>query len=954
VTDSDDVAPTLPAPAGDAAMLSRGDSLDHFIVVDQLGRGGMGVVFAAYDPDLHRKVAIKLLPLDADESGDRATSRLFREAQAMAKLAHPNVATVYEVGVVDDQVFIAMELVDGVTLERWLADTEPSIDETVRVFLAAGRGLAAAHDAGLVHRDFKPSNVMIAKSGRVVVLDFGLARPAPGGAADDDELSDIRGDTTTALDVALTRAGQVVGTPAYMSPEQYLGQAVDERSDQFSFCVSLYEALYSERPFGGATIAELSSEIVEGRVRKPPTDRDVPARVRRVIERGLQRSRKERYESMGSLLLELAPTPPAAPIRLAVAIGVIALAALVAVLVVVQRSKQDGRCAAAETHLAGVWDDDRKAAVLAAFEATGREYAGPTFDAVAVHLDSYAADWVDMRTEACEATSVRGEQSQQLLDLRMQCLDRRLNVLAALTDVFSNAPRGEIVDGALEAVGALADLDACADREALTAVLAPPDDPDIRERVAAIRAIVDEATAANQAGESKRAVALLESAPSRADATGYAPVQAEVQLALGTAYDYLDDFAASEPALRAAARAAAAGRQDDVAARSWTALLGVLSATARYDEAIVLIPVAEAALDRAEAGVQLRARYYDLVGLVYSRSGDYKVAKTWHDRALALVEKEFGERTLEFTKALNHAALIRWRLGELEDAKAMFERQIEIQNEILQPNHPSIAVTLNNLGLVIGRMGKGEDALGYYERAIEIITAVLGEGHLRLANPHENYGVYYTNSGDFELARVHHQKALDVRIENLGEDHPDVAHSLEGLGSVAWYEGKLDVATPYYERSRAIRKAALPPDHPFIAQSTNNLAGLLAMQGKCDEALPLFREALAMREAKLGPDHPDVANSLNDVGNCLLDTKVYDQAAKELERALAIRRDRKVRPVLVADTEMLLGMTLWELGDRARAKSLVKSARAMYLAAKNPKTTYIDQLDGWMRGKGLL
>ena len=226
-----------------AADVVRGSSLGRYIVLDRVGEGGMGIVYTAYDPELNRRVAIKLVRAVASKSTsakDRQ-ARLLREAQAMARLSHPNVIAVHDVGTYGEQVFIAMELVDGTTLKEWLKQARRSWREIVEVFLAAGKGLAAAHAAGLVHRDFKPSNVLVGKDGRVRVMDFGVARPV--STADDK----VPGESPFAeVDVALTRVGSVVGTPRYMAPEQRGGQPVDPRSDQFSFCASLYEALYGE------------------------------------------------------------------------------------------------------------------------------------------------------------------------------------------------------------------------------------------------------------------------------------------------------------------------------------------------------------------------------------------------------------------------------------------------------------------------------------------------------------------------------------------------------------------------------------------------------------------------------------------------------------------------------------------------------------------------------------
>ncbi|MCA9705883.1 MAG: serine/threonine protein kinase, partial [Myxococcales bacterium] len=289
---------TLPMRMEDAeAPVSRprrGEVLGRYVVLDVLGEGGMGVVYAAYDPELDRKVALKLVkyaPISGEDTAGR--SRLMREAQALARLTHPNVVAVYDVGMLEHSVFVAMEFVEGRTVAQWIerrhAERPPSWREVLSVMVPAGRGLEQAHAAGIVHRDFKPENVMLADSGRVVVLDFGLARATEGGPPSLGEV-DVSLTSSRSAGVMLDRltaTGSVMGTPAYMSPEQIGAGTSDEASDQFSYCVSLYHALYGSRPFAGRTLPELSDALLAGTVEAAPKGSKVPAWLRRVVLRGL-------------------------------------------------------------------------------------------------------------------------------------------------------------------------------------------------------------------------------------------------------------------------------------------------------------------------------------------------------------------------------------------------------------------------------------------------------------------------------------------------------------------------------------------------------------------------------------------------------------------------------------------------------------------------------------------
>ena len=278
--------------------LVRGDAVGRFVVIDRVGAGGLGEVFLAYDPELDRRIAIKLLRA-ATAVHEELHARLVREARAMAKLAHPNVVHVYDVGRQDGRVFIAMEYVEGPTLRTWVDDAARGWTEVRDLFVQAGEGLQAAHDRGIVHRDFKPSNVLIGEEGRARVVDFGLAA-APEGESRPAELKSSAG-----ADEDLTLTGTILGTPAYMAPEQHRAGTVDARADQFAFCVALFEALYGVRPFGGKDLAslehaKLSAEIQEARRRDRP-----PPWLRKVVMRGLSPEPEDRYASMTDLLLDL-------------------------------------------------------------------------------------------------------------------------------------------------------------------------------------------------------------------------------------------------------------------------------------------------------------------------------------------------------------------------------------------------------------------------------------------------------------------------------------------------------------------------------------------------------------------------------------------------------------------------------------------------------------------------
>jgi len=357
---------TAAAPADDLgpeADIAPGTQLGRYVIVEKLGAGGMGVVYAAEDPLLDRKVAVKLLRggWSSGRAVDEGRARLLREAQIMARLSSAQIVTVLDVGSWRGRDFVAMELVDGTTLKGWLRARPRSIEEILSALGDAGRGLSVAHDAGLVHRDFKPDNVLVSRTGRVLVTDFGLARAA--GDPSDESTAGRRQPSS----VVETQTGAVVGTPAYMAPEQIEGGAVDARSDQFSFCVTAFEALTGTRPFAAPTLLGLLGEIRAGRIGRG--ERPLSPSLRRVLVRGLQCQPEHRYPSIAALLGELERLRPTRRRRRRlVAAATVAALGLVASAAWVQSVRQ--RCGGAEAKWGRVWNAAQQQLAHERFSAT--------------------------------------------------------------------------------------------------------------------------------------------------------------------------------------------------------------------------------------------------------------------------------------------------------------------------------------------------------------------------------------------------------------------------------------------------------------------------------------------------------------------------------------------------------------------------------------------------------
>ncbi|MCX4244543.1 serine/threonine-protein kinase [Paraliomyxa miuraensis] len=766
----------------------------RYVILGTLGRGGMGTVLEAFDPTLDRRVALKLLHRDLAKHD---TQRLVREAQALARLSHPNVVQVYEVGELGGQTFVAMELVPGKTLHAWATrEPRPGWRACVEVYLQAGAGLAAAHAKGLVHRDFKPSNAIIDDEGHVRVLDFGLARRTDdsesGETSTDQPLAPERTEDT-ALDLRITATGAVLGTPAYMSPEQRRGRRVDARSDQFSFCVALYEAIHGERPHHQA-------QADDGRRRPlaidpPPSGGAVPAKLRRALLRGLCSDPSMRWPSMPLLLEELRrQVVPRARARLVVGLALgLALASTAVGLGATYHAMEVGaRCAGAADQLAGIWDDARKQALEQAMLGTGVPYAGDAWTRVEARLDAYSAAWEAKHEAVCEATRVREEQTEDVMSLRMGCLSSRRIALRAVVGVLEAADAGR-VGKAMDLVDGLPSLTSCDDVEALEqrrADLPPPRDPRVATAVDEALARLAEADALAQAGDAAGSEAVADAVVTKADALGYGPLRADALRWRGRARKDGGDFVRAEQDLEQAYLLALEHRHDEVALAATTSLIVVVGdEQARFDE-----------------------------------------GQRWGRVAMALSRRP-GGAALPESNVLVNLGVILVRHGEPRRALELYERALAIKEANHTPRHRDIALLLHQIGIVLDDLGRPDEALDHLRRALEIRREALGDEHPEIANSLDTIGVVIATQGHVTEGLQYFRQALATREEALGPDHPDVATSLNNIGVALTDLGRPVEALAAFERALPIERAALGPDHPDVGTLLLSMAELALHEG---------------------------------------------------------------------------------------------------------------------------
>ncbi|HTJ44712.1 MAG TPA: serine/threonine-protein kinase [Kofleriaceae bacterium] len=891
------VAGDAPAAREDSA-LGRGDAVGRYTILEPLGAGGMGVVYAAYDPQLDRKVAIKLLHRRGRAGG---TSRLLREAQAMAKLSHPNVVAVLDVGTRGEQVFVAMEYVAGTTMTAWLVDRR-SWREIVDAFVAAGRGLAAAHRVGLLHRDIKPDNILVGDDGRVRVADFGLAR-----AATDSTISNVSDPTdvtaptappVSALASDLTQTGAMLGTPAYMAPEQYRGEA-SEHADQFSFCVALYEGLYGARPFAGASAEELLGAIVDGRIAEP-TGANVPPWVRRVIVRGLAAEPSARWPSMDALLAELARDPTRTRTRVIAAIAAAIVIGGGGVLLAMRGGgARSSACAGAGDQLRGIWDDPHRMAVRGAFLATKAPFALDTWTAVEVELDRYARAWSDARVAACVAT----ERAEPTAALRTSCLERRKHALAEQIDLFAHADLS-ILKRAAIAAHRLATVESCDDPRQLAA--AGLDDERTRALAEPLWAQLDEADPQINAGRIADAKAKAEAVATRAREAGLPRVEGEAQLLLGRALVSLGDAPGAERAYFAAARATLAGADDLRAIDAWRNLAFVVGyLEQRHDEGRRDAELASAALERIGGDERRRADLDELLGTLAWVDGDYAEARRRHEASLAAREKLLGPDNIDVATALVNLAIVEKADGHYEVAAGDATRAIEIMQHALGADHPQLAGAYSNLGNIYGAQGDAAKALEWQRRAAAVAEKSLPPDSTDLAFYLTNLGAALSNAGKDDDALPVYQRALAIQERALG-DHADVALTLSNIALIDQARGRTAEARAGFERALAIAEKAYGPSHPAVADYLDELGDALHVAHDDAGALARYQRALAIREAAVGKDNPQVASSLVGLGKALVGLGRARDAIAPLERAVALREQTSGDPADLADARAAL------------------------------------------------
>ena len=819
-----------PLAAVSRAPLERGATVGRYIILGVLGRGGMGIVYKAFDPELDRTIALKLVGvggLRADP--DDARNRLLREAKTLARLSHPNVVVVHDVGAFGDDLFVAMEYVAGTTLRQWLRERPRKPREILGVFVEAGTGLAAAHRLGIVHRDFKPENVMVEDDARVRVLDFGLARSLEHIMPRPSLPSIVAARTkATAIDAhsELTRDGAIVGTPPYMAPEQDAGGEIDARSDQFSFCAALFEALYGVRPFDGTTYAEIAERRIKGEVRTPPATRAVPTRARRALLKGLRPSPGERHASMEALLVELGAHRWSNRTRIATAL--LAVTAVTAGGVAVWFATHspptiEESCEAAVAEVGRVWNDKRRDELVQRMVDAKIPDARGFAARVATRIDSWTSEWTTRRQALCEQAMRSDTDQSQDLAQQVSCLRRRLGNLDAVVSVVTHTTVPQIASSADEVIATAPRPSTCDSFERTTI------DDDMRSRWAPVLQGIIAARVALAGGHLDEA----ERTARETVATARTISEREaLGAALGTLGEVLGRRGKHEEArttLLEAIRVASVVREHGIVADAWLAILGL--AFDGYDKEIEsAIFAAEVAVQNVPKDEPAHCHLAYKVGTIRASTGVFDAAIPLLEGAIACW-KQISETKHKHDIAAteNTLGLIHSSRAEWNEAKRSLERALATWETIGRP-HPNIVTALGSLGEIALAQGDLVTAERLLRRAVEVAKSAGSEGETAIgdAEGHLAYLLVRMKRCDEALpllasARTHHAAIH-------GEESSKVAGVMLGQAMCELEAGHPAKAIEILERAKPIADAK-PSSISQIALTDFTLARALLVSG---------------------------------------------------------------------------------------------------------------------------
>ncbi|MDB4963998.1 MAG: serine/threonine kinase family protein [Myxococcales bacterium] len=907
-----DVTPTLDLGPNRPVSGYIGRRLGRYQVRRLLGAGGMGQVYEAYDAELDRAIALKLIRPELAGAGGTITERLVRESRMMAKLVHPAVITVFDVGRVDDVVFIAMELISGETLGAHLARKKPAWRDILDLFVRAGRGLAAAHARGIVHRDFKPENVLVEiardRVERVVVTDFGIARAIV-------EADDPDGTRRRSGPIELTATGAMIGTPAYMPPEQLAGEPVDQRADVFAFAVSVWEALFGQRPFPGRTIDELSAAMLAAPRR--PSRTQVPARVIRALERALAPTPAARTPDLSMLLGALAPARSPARWIAPILVAAITGGAVVAGVRLVATDAPSAPCAAALAGLDAAYAPSHRWALAATLGVTPA-----LLDKVQQKLDRVTAEWRTTHLASCRATEVPVQAANVAA-----CLEaRRLEIAGVVDDVITDGASGATYAHSL--LDLIGEPRRCAAPASGLLASRVPADRALRRKVTALRYQLYAAEIASDRSDYGAALAGAAKVVRTSEAV-WPPVHAEALFLLGTTQSIGGDNKSAVTTLSEAAAAAERTHSDHVAALAWIQLaMSMKSDEVDPARALEYTTYASAAVDRIGRPPDVTTLLQLIRGstlIQVDRVADGEVALR---EALKLAESTAPEY---LSLVVGGLADLYENQGRYAEAAAAYRRALEkLVADVGGESTTEIAFRMR-LSVNLAALGETRDALAEAKHAVELSDRLYGQDTLDPWIAHANLAERLVDAGELEagLAEILRAKPAFAKLSGERSERYGEVLSIEGaiLVELARYRDAAD----RYARACDIIAFETGDDSSSTAWCWLDESHALAGLGTHGAALAVVERALEILRDAYPDDHPQLAEVYAVRGRLHAALAHVADATADLERAIAVFARTPMDPGQRADAEWELGKLLWPR-EPARARPLIEGATRTFSA----------------------
>jgi eukaryotic-like serine/threonine-protein kinase len=861
--------------------LKRGARVGRYVVEEALGQGGLGMVYAAYDPHQALRVSLELVPAAEGDQVVDSKARLQREAQALARLSHPNVVAVHDLGAWNAQVYVVMDLVRGTTLGHWLWAQERPWREIVRVFRDAATGLAAAHRIGLVHGDFKPANVRVDGDGRARVLGFGVARIAgtlPSGEA------------------------AVKPTHPGAAPEQHRGAAPDERADQFSFFASLYEALFGAPPYRHEALRARALHATAPELQPGTKGRDVPPAVRQVVLRGLSLDPAARFRSMGEARAALRSAAQGRAARFATAGAAVLL--LAAWAVVMARGRTN--CDREEHAFDGDWNAGRAAAIRSAFLATPVPYALSASDHVAERLNVYAEEWRGAAVSACAAAKAAGRSGEELWGRRKDCLTRLRIQAGALVQVFEHADR-VVVGRAVQAAYGLERVSSCTSPAAFRAP-AEAEAWELRGRAARVRALLVTA-------QPKEGLALAEPLAKDAARSDSRASLAEALELLGGLRRSRGDARGAEDALSRAITAAQAAGDELDAARLMAQLAILVGKGARAAEGRRWVELASAVVARDGPAPDLEAQVMDAKAVIDSGERKIDDAIAASHRAVELREQVLPAGHPDVARAYLAWGAVLDGAGHPARAEEAYGKALPMLQRAFGPEHPQVALALHALGAACEHQGRYQEALEWLEQAYVLRSRALGPEHLDVARALNDMGATEMGLGRYADALEHEMRALVIVERNVGLDHVEVATTLNHVAAARAHLGTAGQAEALVRHAMEMAVKDDGPDGELASTCWMSLGLVQQAQGHLDQAVESLRKSVEVEEKAKGRDHPATFAPLQALGGAQLRAGHPKDAVETLRRALAVVVEPEARAAKLADARMDLAKALQATGS---------------------------------------